>query len=581
VLRTVHNLDEAFDTFYANMLNFPYGFRNSPHAQCYLDALTQLRFDIKEGGIGLTAAQHVAPAAHYAASLEFALWLSEPSHDEIKTRIGLAYVTDNLHNGGKRLEEISDVQLVDHYDPNWALSKQQIPSASALFSWPNDKLPNQKSLTKSIKKQLRDGFASRLSITARSRLLAVSKQFVPAKAVGSHLAPLLNSDDKDTLAQTPMALHALSSTAELSNNAFITFMSVQLGIPIPHTAFMRSNIVGYDQFDDFGHMMFNNSTHGSRSWTLAHDSIACELAGLACESGITASVKAVPTLEGCRDKGDLVTLRGGAVPTNSNMNFDISITRVVLDVTLVHAFDSHGAFKKDNLKTAANTKDRHYRDGYLRQGLASAPAACNTLGQLEPEFLRFLFNCADQAARRATEYIPPTHNHPNSQRQDEVLSCQFVALRGRTFNTYRTMMLLATAEAATQRLYGRSFALACDSRYKAWMDHHKEPWIPVFHEPSRQVDLPPAAPGRTPPLPQTGVAASTASGLDSLSTPSASTPSTSSRPESVSLMPEGSVNVSHRREVGEPSSHSPSAAHSYAGVVRRGSSLGMEDSSAS
>ena len=46
-------------------------------------------------------------------------------------------------------------------------------------------------------------------------------------------------------------------------------------------------------------------------------------------------------------------------------------------------------------------------------------------------------------------------------------------------------------------------------------------------------------------------------------------------------MPEGSVNVSHRREVGEPSSHSPSAAHSYAGVVRRGGSLGMEDSSAS
>jgi hypothetical protein len=106
---------------------------------------------------------------------------------------------------------------------------------------------------------------------------------VPAKAVGSHLAPLSNSDDKDTLAQTPMALHALFSTAELSNNAFVTFMSVQLGIPIPHTTFMRTNIVGYEQFDDFGHMMFNNSTHGSRSWTSAHDSIACELSGLACE----------------------------------------------------------------------------------------------------------------------------------------------------------------------------------------------------------------------------------------------------------------------------------------------------------
>ena len=123
-------------------------------------------------------------------------------------------------------------------------------------------------------------------------------------------------------------------------------MSVQLGIPIPHTAFMRSNIVGYKQCDDFGHRMFNNSTHGSGSWTSAHDSIACELAGLACESGITASVKVVPTLEGCRDKGDLVTLRGGAVPTNPNMNFDINHTRVVLDVTLVHAFDSNGAFKR-------------------------------------------------------------------------------------------------------------------------------------------------------------------------------------------------------------------------------------------
>ena len=176
------------------------------------------------------------------------------------------------------------MQFVDHYDPNWASSKQQIPSARALLLWPKDKTPTQKSLTKFIKKQLRDSFANRLSPTARSRLLAVSKQFVPAKAVGFHLAPLSNSDDKNTLAQTPMALHALSSTAELSNNAFVTFMSVQLGIPIPHTTFMKTNIVGYEQFDDFGHMMFNNSTHGSRSWTSAHDSITCELSGLACKS---------------------------------------------------------------------------------------------------------------------------------------------------------------------------------------------------------------------------------------------------------------------------------------------------------
>ena len=260
-------------------------------------------------------------------------------------------------------------------------------------------------------------------------------------------------------------------------------------------------------------------------------------------------------MEGCRDKGDLVAFRAGAVPTNPNMNFDINHTRVVLDVTLVHAFDSNGAFKKDGLKAAANAKDRHYRDGYLIQGFASAPAACNTLGQLESEFLRFLFNCADHAARRTTDYVPATHNNPNLQRQDEETYRQFVALCGRTFNRYRMMMLLATAEATTQRLFGRSFALACDSRYKAWMDHHKEPWIPVFHELSSQVDLPQAA----------------------VSTPSAPTPSTSSH-ENVSLIPVGIVNASHEQGVGVSSSHSPSAAHADAGVVRRGSSMRMEDS---
>ena len=93
------------------------------------------------------------------------------------------------------------------------------------------------------------------------------------------------------------------------------------------------------------------------------------------------------------------------MPTSPNMNFDINHTRVVLDVTLVHAFDSNGAFKKDGLKAAANAKDRHYRDGYLIQGFASAPAACNTLGQLESEFLRFLFNCADLIMQPAERQI--------------------------------------------------------------------------------------------------------------------------------------------------------------------------------
>ena len=113
------------------------------------------------------------------------------------------------------------------------------------------------------------------------------------------------------------------------------------------------------------------------------------------------------------------------------------------------------------------------------------------------------------------------------------------------------------AEATTQRLFGRSFALACASRYKAWMDHHKEPWIPVFHELSSQVDLPQAA----------------------VSTPSAPTPSTSSH-ENVSLIPVGIVNASHEQGVGVSSSHSPSAAHADAGVVRRGSSMRIEDSPA-
>ena len=40
-------------------------------------------------------------------------------------------------------------------------------------------------------------------------------------------------------------------------------------------------------------------------------------------------------------------------------------------------------------------------------------------------------------------------------------------------------MLLTSAEAVTERLYGRSSARSVDAEYRAFANHSREPWVPA------------------------------------------------------------------------------------------------------
>jgi hypothetical protein len=66
--------DKMFDNFMATTLAFQDDYLQSAYLQHYNRALQQLRLGIKQGGMGLTSAEMVAPAALYVSLREFRRW---------------------------------------------------------------------------------------------------------------------------------------------------------------------------------------------------------------------------------------------------------------------------------------------------------------------------------------------------------------------------------------------------------------------------------------------------------------------------------------------------------------------------
>ena len=131
-------------------------------------------------------------------------------------------------------------------------------------------------------------------------------------------------------------------------------------------------------------------------------------------------------------RGDIVTKHGGIVPDNPKYLLD-RWTRLVMDAILCHVYTTrdHG-FKKNTLKWWQCSKNRKYRSAYHRARFAFAPPASNPFGQIEGDFLRFLFKCAHNAAwtRVGLGNIEPDNREPISQHAMEELMEAYKALRG-------------------------------------------------------------------------------------------------------------------------------------------------------
>jgi hypothetical protein len=70
----MHEFDQMFDNFMAHTLAFENDYNHCSHSLAYLSALRQCRLGIKQGGIGLTSAAMIAPAALHVALREFRSW---------------------------------------------------------------------------------------------------------------------------------------------------------------------------------------------------------------------------------------------------------------------------------------------------------------------------------------------------------------------------------------------------------------------------------------------------------------------------------------------------------------------------
>jgi hypothetical protein len=251
---------------------------------------------------------------------------------------------------------------------------------------------------------------------------------------------------------------------ELCDHAFVTCLSICLGIPVPHARILRTQ-PAYSTIDPWADFLLNDSARASRSQHASHDKLAYLLAKLASRAGVysSAAQSAVPRAEADTFRhGDIVTFVGGLCSRSASYRFS-SQTLLVTDVILTHPFDRFHTFKSDSLGAAERLKHHLYCSDYLDQGIAFAPLAFNSFGQHGPEALCYQWIIAGKLAQRICPV--PTFDLPNSAAThgQEVTHSKrlasFQRLRSKLFRQSVQEITTAVFEAVCKRFFGRTLAL--------------------------------------------------------------------------------------------------------------------------
>ena len=121
-------------------------------------------------------------------------------------------------------------------------------------------------------------------------------------------------------------------------------------------------------------------------------------------------------------------------------------------------------------------KRSKYLEAYHDQGIAFAPLVCNSLGQLGPDFLRFLWSLANHAARNQVplELIALPQLGLDEPSPTQVA---FQRLRCAIYTQSCYRVLAAIFEGVTERVYGRTFALRTLTEYNRAKDHRFHPLL--------------------------------------------------------------------------------------------------------
>ena len=126
---------------------------------------------------------------------------------------------------------------------------------------------------------------------------------------------------------------------------------------------------------------------------------------------------------------------------------------------------------------------------YRVGGFAFAPLVVNTWGVFGPDLLRFLWAVADHddAARNAMtlpfdglsqSLSQPPSSVSDSLSEEQLLS--FKILRGRLYVDYRLRLLSTVHEAFTERVFGRTHALASLPEYLDFQAAVRAVWLPTI-----------------------------------------------------------------------------------------------------
>ena len=191
------------------------------------------------------------------------------------------------------------------------------------------------------------------------------------------------------LIQCPMTLLEPMCPFELSDQAFITCMSIALGVPVPHARLLQGS-PGYEHIDVWADRLLNDPRHAARSRKASHDRLAFCLSNLASSAGLPSSAlqSAVPVAEGDTfRRGDIVTSVAGLSARFDR--FSSQTLLLITDVTMVHNFSGDHVFKADTLTTAETLKNKLYQSDYNLLGMAFVPLVCNSFGQQGPDLLRY------------------------------------------------------------------------------------------------------------------------------------------------------------------------------------------------
>ena len=119
--------------------------------------------------------------------------------------------------------------------------------------------------------------------------------------------------------------------------------------------YLKAHVEKYANIDEWGDFLLNDSAHAVASRKITHNKFATELSKIANECGMATTCKEsqLPYRDQgrpdqSRKRADMMTLSGGCVCENQRLNFN-KITRLIMDVTIGHVFDSRHKFKRRNI----------------------------------------------------------------------------------------------------------------------------------------------------------------------------------------------------------------------------------------